>query len=86
IGEIVGGFDKNKAHAVIPSRADAIRYAVENAGDGDVILLCGKGHEKYELGARGKRDFDESAIVGESVKSRIIRESGETKEQNENEG
>ncbi len=88
IGEILVGFDKTREHAVIPSRADAIRYAVEKAGDGDVVLLCGKGHEKYELGVEGRRDFDESRIVNESVKSRLLRDGdGEkTKEQNENEG
>lgn len=80
IGEIVGGIDGEKPHAVIPSRADAIRYAIEGAGDGDLLLLCGKGHEKYELGAYGKRDFDESSIVREAVESRLLRESMETKE------
>ena len=73
IGEILAGFDVTKAHAVIPSRADAIRYAVEGAGDGDVVLLCGKGHEKYELGVSGRRGFDESKIVGESVNDVLNR-------------
>ncbi|MBQ4141775.1 MAG: UDP-N-acetylmuramoyl-L-alanyl-D-glutamate--2,6-diaminopimelate ligase [Clostridia bacterium] len=88
IGEILAGFDVSCRHAVIPSRADAIRYAVENAESGDVVLLCGKGHEKYEIGIDGKRDFDESRIVGESVRDRLIRDSffAKTKEQNDNEG
>jgi UDP-N-acetylmuramyl-tripeptide synthetase len=68
ISEILSGFDNNSAHAVIPSRADAIRYAVDIAENGDVILLCGKGHEKYELGIGGYRELDESEIVCDRVK------------------
>ena len=87
IGEILDGFDKNKAHAVIPSRADAIRYAVENAVNGDVVLLCGKGHEKYEIGIGGRRSFDESKIVDDSVRDVLDRvETQRSKEINENEG
>jgi UDP-N-acetylmuramyl tripeptide synthase len=87
IGEILDGFDKNKAHAVIPSRADAIRYAVENAVNGDVVLLCGKGHEKYEIGIGGRRNFDESKIVDDSVRDVLDRvETQRSKEINENEG
>lgn len=87
IGEILTGFDRTKAHAVIPSRADAIRYAVENAASGDVVLLCGKGHEKYELGIGGRRDFDESKIVKDSVNDVLIRsETQKSKEINKNEG
>ncbi len=33
----------------IPDREKAIKYAVENAKAGDVILLAGKGHEDYQL-------------------------------------
>ena len=87
IAEILEGFDRKKAHAVIPSRADAIRYAIENAGGRDVVLLCGKGHEKYELGIRGKRDFDETKIVNDSVNDVLCRgETQKSKEVNENEG
>lgn len=71
IGEILSEFDRDREHAVITSRADAIKYAIENAGDGDVVLLCGKGHEKYEIGIGGRREFNESVIVGESALKRI---------------
>ncbi len=67
IADILSDFDCEREHAVIASRADAIRYAIRNAGDGDVVLLCGKGHEKYEIGIGGRREFDESAIANESA-------------------
>ena len=78
ISEILSGFDNNSAHAVIPSRADAIRYAVEIADDGDVVLLCGKGHEKYELGIGGCRELDESKIVCDSVRA-VLNRGGKQK-------
>lgn len=86
IGEILGGFDPETAHAVIPSRREAIRYAIRQARGGDVVLLCGKGHEKYEIGPLGRRDFDEEGIAEETV-IRLTRGAGiQTKEVNENEG
>ncbi len=81
IGEILEGFDKNAEHAVIPSRKDAIRYALSIACEGDTVLLCGKGHEKYEIGIAGEREFDETAIVRES----LLADGGKGKENKENE-
>jgi UDP-N-acetylmuramoyl-L-alanyl-D-glutamate--2,6-diaminopimelate ligase len=67
IADIISGIDAESEHAVIVSRAEAIKYAVRTAKDGDVIFLCGKGHEKYEIGIGGRRDFDESKIVESTV-------------------
>ena len=67
IGEIVKGLDPGTPHAVITDRKDAIRYAVENAEDGDVILLAGKGHERYEIDRNGKRYFNEAQIAVEAA-------------------
>ena len=79
IGDILSEFDIDREHAVITSRADAIKYAIENARDGDVVLLCGKGHEKYEIGIGGRREFDESVIVGESALNRVRRDGTNAK-------
>lgn len=40
---------KHCPHIGIPDRADAIRYAVENAKRGDVVLLAGKGQRNISL-------------------------------------
>ncbi len=48
----------------ISDRADAIRYAVENAKRGDVVLLAGKGHEEYQLIDGKKISFSERDILG----------------------
>ena len=51
----------------IPDREKAIDWVIQNAKDGDVILLAGKGHEAYEIDKDGKRPFDEREIVRAAV-------------------
>ncbi len=70
ISEIMAGFDRSRPHAVIPDREAAIRYAVSAAEDGDTVLLCGKGHENYEITECGMRPFDEAAIARDEIKKR----------------
>ena len=50
-------------YVVINDREQAIRYAIENAQQGDYILLIGKGHETYQEIKGVKYPFDESEIV-----------------------
>lgn len=70
IDEIMTGFDKTCPHIRIDDRKSAIEYAVMNAGRGDIILLCGKGHEKYEIDKRGIRPFSERAVVKKALADR----------------
>ena len=49
----------------IPNRYQAIRWALENAQEGDVLLLAGKGHEDYQVLDYGTVAFDERQIVRE---------------------
>ena len=70
ISQIMRGTDKEKPCVAITSRRRAIEYAVEIADEGDVILLAGKGHEKYQILADGKHPFDETEIVKQAVSVR----------------
>jgi UDP-N-acetylmuramoyl-L-alanyl-D-glutamate--2,6-diaminopimelate ligase len=63
IDEIMTGFDKKCPYKRIDDRREAIIYAVENADKGDIILLCGKGHEEYEIDINGQHPFSERDIV-----------------------
>ena len=63
IDEIMQGFDKSCPHVRIKDRRKAIEYTIENACKGDIILLCGKGHEEYEIDRSGKHPFCETLAL-----------------------
>ena len=52
-------------YKIIPDRKDAIKYAIDNIRDGDVIMLIGKGHETYKDVKGIKYPFDERKIIKE---------------------
>ncbi len=68
ISDILAGVDKESEFTVIPDRREAIREAIRSARAGDIILLCGKGHENYEITADGPHPFSERGIAAEAVK------------------
>lgn len=47
----------------IPSRKDAIKYAIDHAKEGDIILLLGKGHETYREIKGVREHLDEREII-----------------------
>lgn len=63
LSDILRGVDKEKPYVVITDRREAIRFAVNEAKDGDVILLAGKGHESYEIRGGERLPFSEREIV-----------------------
>lgn len=68
IADILAGVDKESEFAVVPNRAEAIRYAIRHARAGDIILLAGKGHENYEIDREGKHPFCETDIAVEAAR------------------
>ena len=52
-------------YVVIENRREAIRYALETAEEGDIIVLAGKGHETYQEINGVKNPFDEKVVVQE---------------------
>lgn len=73
VDDIITGVKKGNAEYVsILDRKEAIRYSMDNAKEGDVILLIGKGHEDY-VEIKGERHhFDEREAIAE-----ILNESKE---------
>ena len=71
IADILKGINKEKPYKVILSRKDAINFALAQARVGDLALLAGKGHEKYEIDSSGKHPFDEREIVASALQKRI---------------
>ncbi|HEY6361220.1 MAG TPA: UDP-N-acetylmuramoyl-L-alanyl-D-glutamate--2,6-diaminopimelate ligase [Vicinamibacterales bacterium] len=57
----------------IVDRREAIAYAVGQAESGDVVLIAGKGHEKYqEIGGR-VFPFDDVAVAREALEARRLK-------------
>lgn len=61
----VGLAKTNGKYVTIPDRTDAIRYCMENAQDGDIIVLAGKGHEDYQDKNGKKTHYDEREVIAD---------------------
>ena len=59
---------------LISDRAEAIAYAVKVSKAGDIILLAGKGHERYQLIGGKKLPFCEREILTEAWQTKVETE------------
>lgn len=60
--------DQNGEFVIIKDRKEAIEYAMKNASYNDIILLLGKGHEKYQEIKGVRYPFDEKKIIDDYIK------------------
>ncbi|MBL0330330.1 MAG: UDP-N-acetylmuramoyl-L-alanyl-D-glutamate--2,6-diaminopimelate ligase [Bacteroidetes bacterium] len=58
----------NKKTISITDRSEAIKTACSYAKPGDIILVAGKGHEKYQEIKGVKHDFDDMLVLQENLK------------------
>ena len=66
IADILPGLEgSDTPHVVIEDRVEAIHWIMDHAQSGDVIALCGKGHETYQEINHVKHHMDEREIVAE---------------------
>lgn len=64
IADIVVGVEKSGGkYVTIPDRTEAIRYCMENAESGDIVVLAGKGHEDYMDKNGQKTHYDERDVI-----------------------
>jgi UDP-N-acetylmuramoyl-L-alanyl-D-glutamate--2,6-diaminopimelate ligase len=54
-----------RKYVSIPDRKEAIKLAVSMAKPGDIILVAGKGHEKYQEIKGVKHPFDDKQVLRE---------------------
>ena len=54
-------------------RRDAVRYAIEHALPGDLILFAGKGHEQYQIIEGEYRHYDEREEISAAVTARAAK-------------
>lgn len=67
--DIKRGMDRSGGeYIIVINRREAIEYALGIAQKGDVVLLCGKGQETYQIIGKEKIPFDERKIVKEILK------------------
>jgi UDP-N-acetylmuramoyl-L-alanyl-D-glutamate--2,6-diaminopimelate ligase len=60
----------NAEVVAMPDRREAILHSIDRASIGDVVLIAGKGHEKYqEIGGR-VTPFDDVAVAREALEAR----------------
>lgn len=84
INDALPGFEGTGAeHIVIVDRYEAIRWALENARQDDVLVLCGKGHEDYQVLNFGTVLFDEHEIVKRLIEERDQKAGRQTSETEE---
>ena len=66
IADILPGLEgSDTPYQVICDRVEAIHWAMDHARPGDVIALCGKGHETYQEINHEKYHMDEREIVAD---------------------
>ncbi len=64
LAEMVAGVEDSSARYLsIVDRREAIRTAILFAKSGDVVLIAGKGHEKYQIIGGEKLHFDDHEVV-----------------------
>ena len=63
LNDAKAGFARPQKHAIIADRREAIRTALENAWEGDLVLIAGKGHEDYQDIQGKKHPFDDRKIA-----------------------
>jgi UDP-N-acetylmuramoyl-L-alanyl-D-glutamate--2,6-diaminopimelate ligase len=68
IDDIEAGMRRSR-HQRVTDRLSAIQRAIDLAGEGDIVLLAGKGHETYQIRGTTSYPFDEKKIVREMTGS-----------------
>ncbi|WP_242837241.1 UDP-N-acetylmuramoyl-L-alanyl-D-glutamate--2,6-diaminopimelate ligase [Alkaliphilus transvaalensis] len=66
------GINRTKGeYAVVENRKEAIRFALKNASEGDIVIIAGKGHEKTQVIRDKVYRFDDLQVAIE-----VAREEG----------
>jgi UDP-N-acetylmuramoyl-L-alanyl-D-glutamate--2,6-diaminopimelate ligase len=72
IADILPGMQDATARVIVePDRRQAIAAALDEAREGDIVLIAGKGHEDYQEIAGVKHPFDDRKVVRELLKGVI---------------
>ena len=75
IDDILNGVPAEKrGHCRVEvDRAEAIHRAIAEAQPGDVVLIAGKGHERYQIIGSARRPFDDRTVANQAILQRRER-------------
>jgi UDP-N-acetylmuramoyl-L-alanyl-D-glutamate--2,6-diaminopimelate ligase len=72
IADIEAGLSKiARPHIKLADRREAIVFAIEEAREGDVVLIAGKGHETYQILGEQRIHFDDHEVAREAMKKKL---------------
>ncbi|MDQ3019969.1 MAG: UDP-N-acetylmuramoyl-L-alanyl-D-glutamate--2,6-diaminopimelate ligase [Bacteroidota bacterium] len=69
INEIITGIKSNKNFEVLENREEAIKRGIELSREGDIVLICGKGHETYQEINGMRTYFNDKEIVSKYLEN-----------------
>jgi len=70
IEEVTTGFERPGEAVVEADRRKAIRMAIAEAREGDVVLIAGKGHETYQIIGKEKIHFSDTETAREFLRAK----------------
>jgi UDP-N-acetylmuramoyl-L-alanyl-D-glutamate--2,6-diaminopimelate ligase len=70
IDAVLSGVHDHKRVFVEPDRRAAIGAAISAAGEGDVVVIAGKGHETTQVTGDHEIPFDDRVVARELLKAR----------------
>lgn len=73
IEDVLSGITDRSNVTIIPDREDAIKEAIENADENDVLLIAGKGHEDYQIIGDKKIHFNDKEIAEKYLREKFGR-------------
>lgn len=65
INDISSGISDSETYTIIHNRREAISRAIEMAGEEDVVLVAGKGHETVQIIGNECHEFNDAEVVQE---------------------
>jgi len=73
IKQIQFGIEEKDLHkiSIITDREEAIKFACKLNNEKDVILIAGKGHEKFQIFGNNKIEFDDKKILVKSLNNNM---------------
>src|SRR4029079_17209814 len=68
LDEVASGLADNREAVKIIDRREAVKYAVDHAKPGDIVVIAGKGHENYQIIGRTKHPMDDRELAREALR------------------